>query len=384
MTSIKIGNINKISENRYVVSLFRRKLRKEFATLDEAVQFSKHHAIGILSTNETSAVSVRYEREDKRASFLIWERDSLEHECSFLEYEESAYDYVITHPTSFPKHFSRRIINERYYSFHDFARINVLTSGASAFWKIFVNGLAFIASIVLLFYGLHAGNLSDEAINSPSSQKFLVSLCTVGISVSTLIVATASMFSYGRPLYKLNKVKWEYDDIDWRKLNVFRKRLKLVVYAFMGVGIGFTVYLFLNIWDMDLWVKGSNNEGFYFIIFAIINSSFLAIISLLAGINSLVNRAYFRRNIVKYFNEEEIAEYKRWIKNKEAKVYYKTDKKYFVYDYDKNLETVLAKIEMTAEVERTSTVAEMREYKKKAIRHYKIALDLYERSGAFK
>lgn len=378
MTSVVAGKIRKKAPKKFVVSLFKGKINKTFKTLSGAVNFSRHHCKKLLETKETFSVSVEYTRMDSRRSFLIWETSVKKNEISILEYEECAYDYQRSHSSFYPKHSTRRLANERYYSFHDFARINALTTNFSAYAKITINIIALIFAIIYLFYGLHATNMAVESVKLSDEEKRFFDIFVALGTIFTVSTSISSTISYGYPLYKLRKNNWNYDQLDWRKLNSLRRGTKWFSITIATIGLGLLIYFFNRYIDTPLWqTDKESNEGFVFFVISIIVSSLFIIIGILSIINSLINIKFNKNNLKKYFTPSEIKEYKKWVKFKPAKVAYKTDNNYFILPLKDTIDITLAKMEMISEVEKTSTEREMKEYKRKSIRHYKAALAKY-------
>ena len=89
---------------------------------------------------------------------------------------------------------------------------------------------------------------------------------------------------------------------------------------------------------------------------------------------------YNQKNLYKYFDDEEIKNFKKWMKLKDVKVSYKTDHDYFVFPLEYSQDITINKLEISNKIEKESTSYEMREYKTKAINHYKLALQTYKQS----
>lgn len=378
MTSIVAARMKKNNDHEVIVDLFQGKIVKKFTNIDDAIEFTRNHCIGLLKTDETSAVSIWYEREDNRASYLIFERMINEDGFEILEYEETAYDYILSHDPYFRGHMTRRMINERYYSFHDFARKSTLTTSFIAFLRIGINIISLVMSIVFLLYGLHAINMSS--VNPLLSQKETTALNIYVIvgSIFTFVIAGLSLISYSYPLIKLNKVNWNYDDIDWRKLSRLRMRLKAVVITMVIIGAGLAAHFILIYLNSELWkTRQTNGESLPFFIITITTLSLVTLIGIMAASNMINNVIVRRGNIHKYFTPEEIKKYYNWIRFKSNDVVYKSDKEYFLTDFDRSHDITLAKLAMIQEVIRTSTKEEIKDYKDKALARYRIAVSVY-------
>lgn len=378
MTSVVAARMKKHNDNEIIVDLFQGKIVRKFTDIKKAIEFARNHCIGLLKTDETSAVSIWYEREDNRASYLIFERMINEEGFEILEYEETAYDYILSHDPFFRGHMTRKMINERYYSFHDFARKSTLTSSFIAALRIGINIMAMIISIVFLLYGLHAVNMSSVSPLLSDKETVSLNIYIVTGSIITFMIGGLSLLSYSYPIYKLNKVNWNYDDIDWRKLSRLRRRLKTVVIITVLIGSGMAGHFMWIYLNSELWETWqSNGEALPFFVITIMTSGVFVLIGIMAASNMINNVMIRKGNIHKYFTPEEIEKYHDWINFKSNDVVYKSDKKYFLTDFDRSHDITLAKLAMIQEVIRTSTKEEIKDYKEKALARYRIAVSIY-------
>ena len=378
MISVIIGLIKEVSHNEYVVNMLKRKIIKKFSNLDSAVKFSEKHSEGLVDTNEIQAVAVEYRREDNRASFLITEKIVSDKEKGYLKYEETAYDFYETHKALYSKYENRKMINERYYSFHDFARRRVLTPIYTTRLRIMLNIIVMISSVVFLFYGLHAVNLSNASSVAPSGERLVFSLMVSLISIVSFSIGITATISYWYPLYKIKKARMEHEEVDWRKLNRFRTRIKQFIILIALIGVVPFTYMISEFIGSDIWIaapSGGEIEAFVMMLFGIFGLFIL--VSILELVNSILNNYIDKKFISKYYNQTHAMEYKAWRKYKTSDVVYKEDKTFLITNNPNNEEIVLAKINMFDQVEKTSTKEELKEYKHKVFRHYKSASKKY-------
>lgn len=384
MIPIVASHIRQKPKGYYLVRLMDEKKPKAFKSFDKAFEFVKKNMINLLNTDEISSVALQYERFDKRASYVIWEKtidsDDVTH---IIEFEESAYDFVETHDLFFPKNITNKMINESYYSFHDFARVKVLSSDRMSKLGFFSYIVITILAFLSFFFGMHATNLTAESNDTFNlSEKVRLS---VAISFTTvlMIVGIASAVLFSRvPVYWLRKKSDSIEEINWRKINVQRNILSIITISLNLLVIISSGYIFNELSVEDVFDNPHTELYAFGITFVF---AFLASISVAIAISliALINFLYFRKNVYKYFEEQEVEELRKWLKFKPAKVAYKTDKNYFILPHADTYEVAARRREDYIQMRNSITYDELKEYKYRALRHYDNSVVKYYGSPEF-
>ncbi|NQZ66168.1 MAG: hypothetical protein HRT99_03075 [Mycoplasmatales bacterium] len=385
MLSAKIGNIyekankNVKKNNSYYVSLLNGKKKATFDTFDEANKFIEMHAHNMIKTEELHAVSIKFTRINKRSTYLIYENVYDENDkLTIVEYEESEYDYMITHSEFFDLSATRRVVNDSYYSFHDILRVKILNSQKITSLKLFFNIFAILISLSFLLLSLNLFHSNSKSQNISYIDLIFLDIFSIILSMSMITISSLLIVMYALPVYKLKSKKWEYHEVNWRSLNKITNNLKISMNFFWSI-------VFVSIWwflykyiDYNLW-NSNGEKGVYFL--------FLIIISIIFVINGidiiLLNLKNFilkNKKLKNFYNESEIEKFKKWVKFESSDVIYKSNEKLFVFPFEYNNELVSVKIKSANKFNETATNQEIIEIRKKIQDHYKKALKSYMNS----
>lgn len=388
MTSIKAGDIferqDPFSKNNklfYEVDLFKGKKKSTFSSFELAHNFIKKNMNNIINTNEIQSISVKFTRKSNSVSYLIFENIYDNEKLNILEHEETEFDYMKTHALFFKEHATRKVINDRYYSFHDIARSNALTSKNSLFYKIFINIFSIICSIVLIFLALHYHHASTSSFKLTTYETHVLDFSIIISSIIMISGSILSLISYLAPILSLNKKKWDYDEIDWRKMNHLRNKMKITLTCLWVIVLGLWIYFWTVYFRTSLWTNiKTDKEQHSYIVFILLSFLLFSIIEINAAINTFKIFSWRKDYLSNLYNEEEISLFKSWIKFKSEEVIYKTNIGLFLFPFESNNQLVLARIKAANELRKNTTKEEKKLIKEKIVNRYNIAIDVYKKT----
>lgn len=385
MISINSSYIKETKNNTFIVKLFKHKRKRIFDTLQNALSYAEEHLISLINTNEIASVSVKYTRSDSRSSYIIWEKQYFEDGTSeIIFFEESEYDYIDTHELFFPKNKKNKIINESYYSFHDFIRVKILTTDRNVKLLQALNFISFAVGFIMFFYGMHAVNLTSHSNQIFSvREKIWLSFSLTITSIIVMISSIISSISTYMPFRSLKKNEGSLENINWRKLNNSINNLNFWIISLSISSLAPFIFSMHTIYQKDIW-SDTSTEIFAFIILNIGVWTSLIIIGLSKAIILIMNVIFFKTKVKKYFNDDEVVVLKRWLHNNGIHVVYKTDFDFFTLKDEKRRELAAEKLKEYYELRNSITTEELKELKKRTFTHYKTAVKKYTKSQQYK
>ena len=383
MNTYNLGTIFQRKQGKsfvYYVRIISKKLHAKFYDEKEAIAYAEMHSRGILKTNEIHSVSVKYERADGRASFIVLSNVINQNEEIEIEkYEESAYDYIQSNTFFFKEHRNRTKMNERYYSFHDAARVTTITSRRGNLFRGILGFALVFMSLMFAAWGYHLIDASNYIDNNKLNVDYTYFNWTIlTIILLSWIMVTLIFLSFYLPYRAAKKKEWTYGDVNWRKYYKLKRRLSWAALFFLIAAGTVTAIYSYRYFTSDIFkYKHKLEEAISFDVISWVYAG-LALLVAFAHVYEML-QMYKRESRVmpKYFNKKEITNFKLWIKGEDVPVPYKTDKDFFVYNVEHDSKIVLTKIIAFEEIKRSTSYDQLEEFSRKATMHYKSARKAY-------
>lgn len=364
----------------YKVSLLNKRVAATFDNFPDAKHFVDKHALELLDTKKVHIVSVRFKREDGRSSYFIYENSLEEYHEEFLGvkmHEQAEFDYYLTNEWSSRRDKTRKMMNVRYYSFHDVARVTCLMSVKSIILKMLLAISIIVTSVIFLAYGLHIMN-NDKYIHLIADKRHLYNILISVTNSFAIFGGTCVLASFIPQWRILAKNKYNYDYIKWRGL--YKKRKYATILATISFNIALTTIIafYIGYSDSEVFknpLSYSEAGTFRRVLFA--STTLISILWLITLI-SIISFYWVKIHSLKsYFTTEERHRFDEWVAGREVQIPYKTDEEFYVYPFKECQSYAQIQIQAFNKLNKTTSIEEWKQAKRKSRGHLKIAVKQY-------
>lgn len=378
----------------YKVNLLHKRISRTFDNFPEAKKFIDKHAEALLATKKVHIVSIKYTREDRRSSYFIYENKLDSFHCDeddFKKYEQSEFDFYLTNEWTSRREKTRKLMNVRYYSFHDAARVSCLMNPKSIALKLFLAIALIITTSIFLAYGMHVINNDsayrmklkniDKGFDLYNGRKDLFNVLIPLINGGGILGGICMIFTFVPQWRVLLKNNYNYDYIQWKSLYRKRKYFSIFSFLFLYTALSALIAFYVRYSDSQVFIEAwtlSDAATFRRVLFASTILVGLGVFTMTISISSF----YFLKNKIlrSYFTKSEQKRFNDWISNKkDVSVPYKTDQLFYIYPYKECELYALNQIAAFNKLNKTTSIEEWKQAKKKSRGHLKIAIKQYFR-----
>ena len=367
----------------YKVNLLHKRISKTFDNFPEAKKFIDDHAEALLATKKVHIVSIKYTREDRRSSYFIYENKLDSFHCDeeeFKKHEQAEFDFYLTNEWTSRREKTRKLMNVRYYSFHDAARVTCLMNPRSIALKLFLAIALIITTSIFLAYGMHIIN-NDKYVDLHDGRRDLYNVLIPMINGGGILGGICLIFTFVPQWRVLLKNNYNYDYIQWKSLYRKRKYFSIFSFLFLYTALSALIAFYVRYSDSQVFIKAwsiSEAATFRRVLFA---STVLVALGVFVMTISIASFYLVKNKILKsYFTKSEKKRFNDWVSNKkQVSVPYKTDQLFYVYPYRECEVYSLNQIAAFNKLNKTTSMEEWKQAKKKSRGHLKIAIKQYFR-----
>ena len=367
----------------YKVNLLHKRISVTFDNFPEAKKFIDKQAEALLATKKVHIVSIKYTREDRRSSYFIYENklDNIHSDKeNFGMHEQSEFDFFFTNEWTSRREKTRKLMNVRYYSFHDVASVLGLMNPNSIALKIFLAIALIITTSIFFAYGMHIIN-NEQYVDLHDGRRGLYNILIPLINGGGIFGSICMVFTFVTQRRTLHKNNYNYDSIQWKSLYRKGKYFSIFSLLFLYIALSALIAFYVRYSDSKVFIKAWTNaesEAFRRVLFA--STVLLGLGALIMTIS--ISSFYFHKIKIlrSYFTENEQKRFNDWVSNKKGVlVPYKTDELFYIYPYKECETYTLNQIAAFNKLNKTTTIEEWKQAKKKSKEHLKNAIRQYFR-----
>lgn len=352
----------------YSVSLFKGRIRRKFTSLNEAKTFAEVHVRSMLAENEVTALCVRYKRLDGFSSYLmydfLWNESKSDAQIA-NEYEETEFEYLDGHTWYYPHWKKAKKVDERSYCAGDILRASMARSPLANFLIVFASITLFITllmGLVEIFY------IFNEYL---TSARWYVNLLLV-LTLASMVVGLIFMI---KPYIKLTRIvkrhERDFNEVDWKE--IFKENKKHALLTSLATLL--TLALTLTMLLVSHFEVFSDKSKESLVRKILVGSVIVHSIRLFLLIATRLFIYYKISKLVKHlFATSEWSQFKQWLKTTDPIWEFRTNADFFIVPHEYSFEFVKKEKILVDELIKVSDTDEIKNYAKKAIKHYKAAV----------